>query len=74
MLPFGEIGLKQLIETCTTWLIPSEVTSKITGSISVVNMTDLIVETKRFPREFPELLVLVTLQHYPNQSGGDMLW
>ena len=66
VLPFGEIGLKQLIETCTTWLIPSEVTSKITGSISVVNMIDLIVE-KIFYRKFPELFTLVTLQHYRNQ-------
>ena len=66
VLAFGEIGFKQLIETYTTWLIPSEVTSKITGSISVVNMTDLIIEKKRFPREFPELLTLMTLQYYPN--------
>ena len=53
MLPFGEIGLKQLTETCTTWLIPSEVTSKITGSISVVNMTDLIVEKKKISPGIP---------------------
>ena len=53
VLPFGEIGLKQLFETCTTWLIPSEMTSKITGSISVVNMTDLIVEKKKISPGIP---------------------
>ena len=62
MLSFGEIGFKQLIETYTSWLMYSEVTSKIVGSISVVNMTDLIGKKKRFPREFPELLDLVALQ------------
>ena len=38
-----------------TCFIPSEVTGKIVGSISIVNVIDLLGEkkNKRFPREFP---------------------
>ena len=45
------------MEDYRTWLMSSEVTGKIIGSISVINMTNLIsLLKKRFVREFPELL------------------
>ena len=51
MVTCGEIDFNQLCETYTTCLIPSEVTSNILGSISVVNMIELLDEKikKIFP-------------------------
>ena len=43
VLPCGVIGLNQLREAYKPGLIPSERTSKIAGSISVVNMIGLVV-------------------------------
>ena len=42
VLSCGEIGLNQLCEAYRSCLIPSEVTSKIVGSISVVHMIGLV--------------------------------
>ena len=42
VLPCVEIDLNQLREAYTTCLIPSEATSKIAGSISVVNVIGLV--------------------------------
>ena len=42
VLPCGVIGLNQLREAYRAGLIPSEVTSKIAGSISVVNVIGLV--------------------------------
>ena len=53
MLSFDEIDSKQLIETYTAWLMSSEVTSKIVGSISVINMTDLIDKKKKISPGIP---------------------
>ena len=55
VLTCGEIGFNQSCEAYITCFIPSEVTGKIVGSISVVNVIDLLGEkkNKRFPREFP---------------------
>ena len=51
MLPCGVIGLNQLREEYKPGLIPSESTSKIAGSISVVNMIGLGGENKK--KDFP---------------------
>ena len=51
MLTCGEIDFNRLFETYTTCLIRSEVTSEIVGSISEVNMIDLLGENNK--KDFP---------------------
>ena len=58
MLTSGNIWLNQLREAFTSGLTPSEVTSKIAGSISVMNVIGLDTKKKLGNlREFPKIVV-----------------